>query len=207
MKVLVGCEFSGVVRDAFIHLGHDAVSCDFLPSLSSLGPHYEGDVRDIIKAEKWDLFICHPPCTYLSVVGNKYFKNNPERCKKRIDAFNFALSLFNVDIPKVCMENPAGYLSTHFRKPDQIINPYLFGDNELKRTCLWLRGLPELYYTVQFPKKPKPKYIRSNGKRVYFTESLGSQPKKRSKTFLGIAAAMASQWGGYAGEDYFFNKY
>ena len=117
MKVLIGCEFSGIVRDAFIHLGHDAVSCDLLPSLSSLGPHYEGDVRDIIKVENWDLFICHPPCTYLSCAGNRHFKNNPERCQKRLEAFNFAMSLFNCGIPKICMENPTGYLCSHFRKP------------------------------------------------------------------------------------------
>ena len=176
MRVLVGCEFSGTVRDAFIHLGHDAVSCDLLPSESSLGPHIQGDILDIINSDSWDLLICHPPCTYLSCAGNRYFKNNPERCQKRLEAFNFAMSLFNCGIPKICMENPTGYLCSHFRKPDQIINPYQFGDNELKRTCLWLKGLPKLYYTVQYPKMPEPHYIR-------YDQRCGSIPFRCTKPF------------------------
>lgn len=210
MKVLVGCEFSGMVRDAFINLGHDAISCDLLPSLSSRGPHYQGNIFDILYSENWDIFICFPPCTYLSVVGNRWL--DPVRIQLREDAFSFAMRLFNAPVKRVCMENPSGYINTHFRKPDQIINPYQFGDNQLKRTCLWLRGLPKLHYTVQYPVKPLPVYIHPNGKKVYFVEACRnrgsglSRSCYRSKTFPGVASAMACQWGG-DDSSYFYEKY
>ena len=218
MKVLIACEFSGTVRDAFIERGHDAVSCDLLPSLSDKGPHYQGDVFDIIGAENWQLMIAHPPCTYLTTAGNAHFANNPERCRLREEAFDFAMRLFNAPIPKICMENPQGYINSHFRKPDQTIEPYFFGDNEVKRTCLWLKGLPKLYWTIPNAQKPSPKYYRKSGqnkgKKIYFTEATGSakhnrgleQWQLRSKTFEGIAAAMAEQWGTEK-THYFFEDY
>ena len=204
MKVLIACEFSGTVRDEFIKQGHDAVSCDLLPSMSKYGPHIQGDVLDVIHAEKWDLMIAHPPCTYLSVVGNKWLKNNPERERKRAEAFNFAMILYNADIPRICMENPMGYLNSHFRKPDQTIHPWMFGDREMKRTCLWLKNLPKLYWSLPYAHKPEPIWIRhtekGEGKKVYFTESCircndSERWMVRSKTFHGIAEAMAVQWG------------
>ena len=211
MKVLVACEFSGTVRDEFLLLGHDAVSCDLLPTEKE-GPHIQGDVLDVIGAEKWDLMIAHPPCTYLSVAGNGWFKNNPERERERVEAFNFAMKLYNADIPKVCMENPMGYLNTHFRRPDQTIHPWMFGDCVMKRTCLWLKNLPKLYWSVSFPRIPKPIYYR-DGKPIHFVEACrgytgtGLQRwQVRSKTFPGIAHAMAVQWGS-DDEQYFFKKY
>lgn len=215
MKVLVACEFSGTVRDEFIKQGHDAVSCDLLPSESDFGPHIQGDVLDVIGAEKWDLMIAHPPCTYLSSVGNKWLKNNPERERERVEAFNFAMKLYNADIPKVCMENPMGYLNTHFRRPDQTIHPWMFGDHEMKRTCLWLKNLPKLYWTLPNARKPEPRWIRhtknGEGKKIYFVESCilcGDEErwKVRSKTFPGIAHAMAVQWGSEQTQ-YFTNLY
>ena len=217
MKVLIACEFSGTVRDAFIERGHDAISCDLLPSLSDKGRHYQGDVFDIITAERWDLMIAHPPCQYLTTAGNRHFKNNPDRCAKREEAFNFAMRLFNAPIPKICMENPQGWINTHFRKPDQIIHPYFFGDAEVKRTCLWLKNLPKLYWTIPNARKPSPKYYRMTGnaagKAIYFTEAAGSkksagfeQWQLRSKTFQSIADAMADQWGTEK-THYFFEDY
>ena len=212
MKVLIACEFSGVVRDEFLKLGHDAVSCDLLPSESDRGRHILGDVRDVIKSERWHLMIAHPPCTFLSNAGNRHFKNNPERCKKREEALSFAMSLYNADIPRVCIENPQGYLNSHFRRPDQIIHPWMFGDHEMKRTCLWLRGLPKLYYSVQFPQKPEPYYIRTtDGHRMHFTDASHCSQgltrwQTRARTFHGIAEAMAVQWGS-AGSQYFYEKY
>ena len=214
MKVLVACEFSGTVRDEFLRLGHDAVSCDLLPTEKE-GPHIQGDVLDVLKAERFDLMIAHPPCQYLSFAGNKYFKNNPERCKKREEAFNFAMSLYNADVPRVCIENPQGWINSRFRRPDQIIHPFMFGDHEMKRTCLWLKGLPKLYYTMQYPTKPEPYYIRTtDGHRMHFTDAGRSQTKNtglqrwqvRARTFHGIAEAMAVQWGS-DDEQYFFKKY
>lgn len=217
MKVLVACEFSGTVRDEFLRLGHDAVSCDLLPTEKE-GPHIQGDVLDVIGAEKWNLMIAHPPCTYLTTGGNNgLFKKNPLRCKMREEAFSFAMQLYNASIPKICIENPQGYINTHFRKPDQTIHPYMFGDSEMKRTCLWLKNLPKLYYTQTNAKQPDPKYFRKSGqnvgKKIYFTESGRKTAESglkrwqvRSKTFPGIAHAMAVQWGS-DDEQYFFKKY
>ena len=201
MKVLVACEFSGVVRDAFCKRGHDATSCDLFPS-DTPGQHYQGNVLDILN-KKWDLIISHPPCTYLTCSGNKWFKPEfknrfPNRHKDRLDAIEFFMSFTKASCSRIAIENPIGIMSTHYRKPDQIIQPYMFGDPERKPTCLWLKGLPKLQPT----KIVSPIIIRlKSGKgdpRRHF-ESLKLSPiermKIRSKTFQGIADAMADQWG------------
>ena len=212
MKVLIACEFSGVVRDEILTYGHDAVSCDLLPSISDKGRHIQGDVLDVISSEKFDLMIAHPPCTYLSYAANWAFSKDPTRYKKREVAYNFAISLFNSPVPKVCMENPQGWLNTKFRRPDQIIHPWMFGDNEMKRTCLWLKGLPKLYWSSPYPTKPEPYYIRSSdGHRMHFTDAGSCRGtgltrwQRRARTFHGIAEAMAIQWGG--GSQYFYERY
>lgn len=200
MRVLIACEFSGRVRDAFIAKGHDAMSCDLLPS-ELPGPHYQGDIRDVL-SEGWDLMVAHPPCTYLSYAANRYW-NKPGRKELRQDAFDFFMTMITAPINKVCVENPIGYPNTVFRKPDQIIQPYYFGDAAVKTTCLWLKNLPKLYYQKQdglFLKAtatdyPKPVYFRkTDGKAIHWTES-NHGGKNRSRTFQGIANAMAEQWG------------
>lgn len=212
MKVLVACEFSGIVRDAFIKLGHDAISCDLEPS-ESPGPHYQGDIRDIIN-DGYDLMIAHPPCTYLTVTGNKWFYHPedshlptrerrphprfPNRKNHREDAVEFFMIFANSSIPKVCIENPVGIMSTRWRKSNQIVQPYQFGHREPKKTCLWLKGLPLLQPTELV----EPEYIVSkSGKRMakwYYIDakklSKAECTRMRSRTFQGIADAMASQW-------------
>ena len=204
LRVLVACEFSGIVRDAFIERGHDAMSCDLLPT-ERPGPHYQGDVFDIIN-DGWDLMIAHPPCTYLSYAATKYW-NQPGRDKKREEALNFFLKLFRAPIPKIAIENPVGYPNTVFRKPDQIVNPFNFGDPERKAICLWLNNLPTLFYTkpnelftdITHVEKPGPTYIDKSGKARYFTDAIigfsKDAQKRRSRFFPGIAKAMATQWG------------
>ena len=203
MKILIACEFSGRVRDAFIRKGHDAVSCDILPT-ESPGPHYQGDVFDIIN-RGWDMMIAHPPCTYLSYVANRVW-NVAGRKEKREQAMRFFLDLYKADIPKKAIENPVGYPNTVFRKPDQIIEPYYFGDPVRKRTCLWLDELPVLDHAdtdTLFMKKshvsPEPVYLTASGRKVHFTEGASGSGEQRahirSKTFPGIANAMAEQWG------------
>lgn len=211
MKVLVACEFSGTVRDEFLRLGHDAVSCDLLPTEKE-GPHIQGDVLDVLKAERFDLMIAHPPCTYLTVAANRAFKEDPTRYQKREEAFRFAMSLYNADVPRVCMENPMGYLNTHFRRPDQIIHPWMFGDCEMKRTCLWLKKLPKLTW-ISNPTKPKRERVYNDGNAVYWHDTCKKgrnanleRWQARAKTFPGIAHAMAVQWGS-DDEQYFFKKY
>jgi len=191
MKVLVACEYSGRVRDAFLAKGHDAMSCDLLPT-ESPGPHYQGDVFDIIR-DGWDLMIAHPPCTYLTCSANRSFLNNPDRWQKRLDAMRFVHSLLNADIEKICIENPQGVISTHIRQPDQYIQPYEFGDPESKKTGLWLKNLPLLLPT----KIVQPVWITTaDGKRHSPTHAFIKDPKVRSLTYQGIADAMADQWGG-----------
>lgn len=199
MKVLVACEFSGVVREAFIAKGHDAWSCDLLETTIP-GNHIKGDVLEQLD-ESWDMMIAHPPCTYLCVTGNKWFKPEyrdrfPDREERRTEAFGFFMSLVNAPIEKICIENPVGIMSSHWRKPDQIIQPYQFGHKEPKKTCLWLKGLPKLEPTDIV----EPEYIKSkSGKRLakwYFTPSQSdARTKMRETTFQGIAEAMADQWG------------
>ncbi len=196
MRVLVACEYSGVVRDAFIRAGHEAISCDLLPTQKQ-GPHYEGDVRDILKA-KWDLMIAHPPCTYLSSSGLHWNKRRPERAKQTEEAIQFVFELANADIPRICIENPIGCLSTRYRKPDQIIHPHQFGHDASKATCLWLKGLPLLQKT----KDVEPRYVNGKPRWSNQTDSgqnrLGPSEDRwaiRSLTYQGIAYAMAEQWG------------
>lgn len=198
MKVLVACEFSGVVRDAFRRQGHQAVSCDLLGSERD-GPHIVGDVLDVLR-DGWDLMIAHPPCRFLSRAGAMWFKRDPARQVKREAAMDFFLLLYNAPIPRVCVENPVGYPYRAFRRPDQCVDPYQFGDPERKRTCFWLRGLPRLAIaplftgTPELP-RPSPASISANGKKRYFTDSQSSGSRARSRTFPGIASAMAEQWG------------
>ena len=194
MRVLVACEYSGVVRDAFRAFGHDAISCDLLHAEDDGHLHYQGDVMDIID-DDWDLMIAHPPCTHLSVSGARWWKD------KQIDqeeALDFFSSLLNADIPRIAIENPIGIASTRIRKPDQIIHPYQFGHPVSKATCLWLKGLPPLEPTDEV----EPEWVVfPNGKRQskwYYETSLAPHHQRghlRSRTFEGIAKAMANQWG------------
>ena len=145
MKVLVACEFSGIVRDAFIAKGHDAISCDLLPT-EIQGPHYQGSVFDIID-DDFDLMIAHPPCTHLAVSGARYFEQKRQDGRQQ-EAIDFFMSLINSNIPKIAVENPVCIMSSKYRKPDQIIQPWMFGHGETKATCLWLKGLPKLVPTI-----------------------------------------------------------
>lgn len=203
MRVLVACEFSGNVRDAFRVRGHDAWSCDLLPCDSLDDWHIQGDVLSWLN-EGWDLLIAHPPCTYLTVAANSSFAGEKgiDRWLKRLYAAEFFMEFMNAPIPQICVENPVGYMNTSYRKPDQIIHPYYFGDPMLKRTCLWLKGLPQLEATSGM-RKPEPLWRhhsgRNKGKAVYFTDAMSPSPQRaheRSRTFQGIADAMAEQWGG-----------
>ena len=195
IKVLIACEFSGTVSNAFYERGHDAMSCDLLPTESS-GLHHQGDVLDILDDE-WDLMIAHPPCQYLTVTANRSFLNNPGRWKKRLDAMNFVYKLMNCDIGRICVENPVGVISTHIRKPDQYIQPYQHGHKESKKTGLWLKNLPLLKPTNLVTPEWK---ISTSGDRYSKTAwhcSSTNSPKNakiRSRTYQGVADAMADQW-------------
>lgn len=201
-RVLVACEYSGVVREAFARKGFEAWSCDILPT-DIPGNHYQCDVRDVI-TQSWDLLIAHPPCTYLTVTGNKWFKPEyrdrfPTREQDRKEAIEFFMLFADADVEHVCIENPVGIMSTLWRKPNQIIQPYQFGHSEAKKTCLWLKNLPELTPT----KIVEPEYITfKSGKRMakWYSDAVGlpkhERMKLRSKTFQGIADAMANQWSG-----------
>ena len=184
MKVLVACEYSGIVRDAFIRKGHDVMSCDLLPSESNFGPHYQGDVFDII-GNGWDLMIAHPPCTHLAVSGARYF------AEKRADgrqqaATAFFMALVSAEIDKIAIENPVCIMSSLYRKPDQIIQPWQFGHGETKATCLWLKGLPLLVPTL---------VVEGREQRIHALPPSADRWKIRSRTYQGIADAMAEQWG------------
>jgi len=197
MKILIACERSGVVRDAFIKKGHNVTSCD-LEESSKPGPHFQGNVILLLK-EYWDMMIAHPDCTYLCVAGLHYSKKNPKRMKKTLEALEFFKYLYNSQINKICMENPVGYISTAFRKPDQIINPFNFGTPERKKTCLWLKGLPLLKHTNNVEVKPYKTIIRKSGPKAgqpynYYWRQ-GKSGRRRSETFQCIAGAMAKQWG------------
>ena len=189
MKVLVACEFSGVVREAFKAKGHDAWSCDFLPT-EIPGNHYQGDVLAVIN-EGWDLMIAHPPCTYLTVSANKWhkpeYKNRfPTREDDRVSAINFFMQLYKSPIDKICVENPIGIMSSRFRKPDQVLQPWMFGHGETKATCLWLNGLNKLVPT---------NIVDGREQRLHYLPPSKDRWKLRSKTYQGIADAMADQWG------------
>ena len=181
MKVLVACEFSGTVRDAFTRLGHQAVSCDLLPT-ETLGYHYQGDIRDILY-DGWDLMIAHPPCTHLAVSGARHFH---KKVKEQEEALDFVRLLMDAPIPKIAIENPISVISSKIRKPDQIIQPWQFGHGETKATCLWLKGLPLLEPT---------NIVSGREARIHKMAPSPTRWKERSKTYQGIAEAMASQWG------------
>ncbi len=196
MKVLVACEYSGIVRDAFIKKGHDAISCDLLPT-ESPGPHYICDVFDIID-NGFNMMIAHPPCTYLCSSGLHWNKNNIERQQKTEDALNFVRKLLNANIGKICLENPIGRINTAIRKPDQYIQPYEYGHDASKKTGLWLKNLQKLKPT----KLIKPRYINGLPRWGNQTDSGQNKlpPSKyrwklRSATYQGWADAMAEQWG------------
>jgi len=182
MKILVACEFSGVVRDEFLKLGHDAVSCDLL-STEIPGPHIQGDVLDIINSGEWDLLIAHPPCTHLSSSGARWFSGKQ---KEQYQAISFFLEIAFCAIPRYCIENPVGIISTHWRRPDQYIQPWEFGHGETKKTCLWLRNLPRLKST---------NIVTGRTARVHLEPPGVNRWKNRSRTYPGIALAMAEQWG------------
>ena len=181
MKVLVACEFSGAVRDAFTQLGHRAVSSDILPS-ERPGEHYQGDVRDIL-SDGWDMMIAHPPCTHLAVSGARWFKDKQQ---EQQEALEFVKELMAAPIPKIALENPISIISSRIRKPDQIIQPWMFGHGETKATCLWLKNLPKLIPTD---------IVDGREPRIHNMPPGPDRWRERSRTFPGIAQAMAKQWG------------
>lgn len=225
MKILVACEFSGIVRDAFRAKGHDAISCDLLPS-ERPGPHIQGDVEEVLE-DKWDMLLAFPPCTYLCSSGLHWNKRVEGREKKTHGAMLFVFNLLGVgfirhSIPKVALENPIGRIGTAYRKADQVIQPWMFGHDASKSTCLWLKGLPLLVPTkivrpkyackcgCRFPAKlgkygcPSCAGEKGEAKEVYGNQTpsgqnkLGPSPTRaqdRSRTYTGIAEAMATQWG------------
>lgn len=219
MRVLVACEFSGIVRDAFIARGHKAISCDLLPS-ERPGPHHQGHIREILRSGAWDLMIAHPPCTHLAVSGARYFK---EKVDKQAEALEFVRYLLEAPIPRIALENPVSIISTKIRKPDQIIQPWMFGHEESKATCLWLKNLPQLRPTKIIEAKhygckcgcrfqadlgkygcPNCEGESGPAKFIYSNQTpsgrnkIGPSPTRwieRSRTYSGIAEAMAEQWG------------
>jgi len=191
MKVLIACEFSGTVRDAFIAKGHEAVSCDLLPT-EKPGPHIQGDAIDAAyMAGPWDLMIAHPPCTHLAVSGAAWFHRKQ---KEQAKALDFVRKLLDAPIAMIALENPVSVISTKIRKPDQIIQPWMFGHMEQKTTCLWLKGLPKLTPTndVKNEMLALPKNQRE---RLHYLPPSLDRWKLRSMTYPGIAGAMADQWG------------
>ena len=182
MRVLVGCEYSGRVRQAFRNLGHDAFSCDLLESEDASPFHIQGDVLPIL-TDGWDLAIFHPPCTHLAVSGSRWFK---DKVKEQAEALEFVRMLLDAPIPRIAIENPISVISSRIRKPDQIIQPWQFGHGETKATCLWLKGLPKLTPT---------NIVEGREARVHRMPPSPNRWKERSRTYQGIAAAMAEQWG------------
>jgi len=190
MRILVACEYSGVVRDAFAAKGHDAWSCDILDSESE-GQHIRGDALEVLH-KGWDLMIAHPPCTHLSVSGARWFTEGKKPMFLRENALDFVKKLMAAPIDRICIENPVSVISSHIREADQTINPYQFGHTEYKRTCLWLKNLPLLKETDNVLEETRelPDKIAN---RIWW---LGSgKGKERSKFYTGIASAMADQWG------------
>ena len=182
MKVLVACEYSGTVRDAFAARGHDAMSCDLLPT-DRPGNHYQGDVRDVLGGG-WDLMIAHPPCTHLAVSGARHFAEKVADGRQQ-EAVEFFMALARAPIPRIAIENPVCIMSSKWRKPDQTIQPWQFGHGETKATCLWLKGLPRLRPTC---------IVAGREARVHKMPPSPDRWKLRSTTFQGIAEAMADQW-------------
>ena len=194
MRVLVACEYSGTVRDAFIRKGHSAWSCDILPT-DVPGPHYQCDVREIIDND-WDLMIAHPPCTYLSVSGMHWTTRGLRDPKLTEDALEFVRFLMNAPISRIAIENPVSVISSRIRKPDQIIQPWMFGHPETKATCLWLKGLEPLKETNNV-KREMMTLKKSQRSRIHYASPGPDRWKLRSTTFQGIADAMAEQWGSH----------
>ncbi len=191
MRILTACEYSGIVRNAFAERGHDAWSCDLIPT-ELPGNHIQDDVLKHLD-EGWDMMIAFPPCDDLSAAGAQYW---PEKIKngKMQKSIDFFMKLYNADIPKICIENPVGIMNTIFRKPDQIIHPHMFGDPYYKRTCLWLKNLPILLPVRVM--QPVAYWVSSSFSTKSNLKALYTDKKKRSKFFPGIAEAMAIQWGG-----------
>jgi site-specific DNA-cytosine methylase len=181
VRVLVACEYSGRVRDAFIARGHDAVSCDLLPT-ESPGPHLQGDVRDAL-GDGWDLMIAHPPCTHLAVSGARWF---PGKRHEQEQSLDFVRLLLAAPIDRIALENPVSIISSHIRRPDQVIQPWQFGHGETKATCLWLKNLPPLAPT---------RVVAGREPRVHMMPPGPDRWRDRSRTYEGVAAAMAEQWG------------
>lgn len=181
MRVLVACEFSGRVRDAFLARGHEAVSCDLLPT-DAPGPHIQGDVLSVL-GDGWDLMVAHPPCTHLAVSGARWFKH---KRREQNEALEFVRKLLDAPIPKIALENPVSIISSAIRKPDQIIQPWQFGHGETKATCLWLKNLPPLQPT---------NIVAGREAKVHKMAPSPTRWKERSLTYHGIASAMAEQWG------------
>lgn len=180
-RLLVACEYSGAVRDAFTAIGWDAWSCDLLPS-EKPGNHYQGDVREML-AQSWDLLIAHPPCTHLAVSGARWFK---EKQIEQAEALDFVRLLLDAPVRHIALENPVSIISSRIRKPDQIIQPWQFGHGEVKATCLWLKNLPLLTPTC---------VVEGREQRIWKLPPSPDRWKERSRTFVGIARAMAAQWG------------
>lgn len=198
MKVLIACEYSGRVREAFRSLGHDVLSADFEPAEDGSPYHYQGDCFDLISDQHFDLMIAHPPCTYLSVSGMHWTSRGLRDPQLTVDALNFVRRLMSAPIEKIAIENPVSVISSRIRKPDQVIQPWWFGDDASKKTCLWLKGLPLLQPT----KIVEPRIV--GGKKRWANQTDSGQNKlspsqdrwkERSRTYQGIADAMASQWG------------
>ena len=183
MRVLVACEYSGTVRDAFIRAGHEAMSCDILPT-DKEGPHYQGDVRDVL-GDGWDLMIAHPPCTDLAVSGARHFAAKIADGRQQ-RALDFVQLLLDAPIRSIALENPISVISSRIRKPDQIIQPWQFGHGETKATCLWLKNLPKLTPT---------NIVEGRTPKVHMMPPSADRWKERSRTYKGIAEAMANQWG------------
>jgi site-specific DNA-cytosine methylase len=192
MRVLVACEYSGTVRDAFLRRGHDAISCDLLPT-DAPGPHYQGDVRDVL-GNGWDLMICHPPCTHLAVSGARHFKKKRETGEQQA-SLDFVRLLLEAPIPHICLENPVSIISSRIRKPDQVIQPWMFGHGETKATCFWLRGLPLLQRTHRRGDLFCAEEPTERVQRLHRLSPGPNRWKERSRTFAGVASAMADQWG------------
>lgn len=185
MKVAVLCEFSGIVRDAFIAARHKSVSCDLEPT-EQPGPHIQGDCRNYDWSD-YDLIIAHPPCTYLATSGNRWLKNNPGRLQKQIKAIEFVKWIMELPVKKIAIENPVSVISSYIRPADQVIQPWQFGHGEKKAICLWLKNLPHL--------KPT-KIVGGREARIHkMGSNVKNRAKERSRFFPGIAAAMAEQWG------------
>lgn len=180
----MACEYSGIVRDAFLRAGHDAMSSDMLPT-ESPGPHYQGDVRDVL-LEGWDLMVAHPPCTHLAVSGARWFS---EKRAQQEEAIEFVRLLLSAPIERIALENPVSVISSRIRPPDQIIQPWMFGHGEVKATCLWLKNLPPLHPT---------RIVEGREARIHRMAPSKDRGKLRSMTYAGIADAMASQWGSAA---------